>query len=102
MKEPIFQRLWGCLSGAPERQAHERLLQASQLALVNMALLNFNKAVVAQARKGGGLQEEVLVRIKADCIARFHNYGALGLDIKDEALILNTALEQLRAQLAQI
>lgn len=56
MKKPIFQRLWGCLSGAPERQAHERLLQASQLALVNMALLNFNKAVVAQARNGGGLR----------------------------------------------
>lgn len=98
----MFQRLWSRLSGTPERQAHERLLQASQLALVNLALVNFGKAVAAQARHGDGLQEEVLAGIKADCIARFHNYGALGLDIKDEALVLNAALEQLRAQLAQI
>lgn len=97
-----IKRLLHRLSGAPERQAHERLLQASQLALVNLALLNFNKALVAQARKGDGLQDEVLAGIKADCIARFHDYGALGLNIQDEALVLNAAIEQLKAQLAQI
>ena len=65
----MFQRLWSRLSGAPEREAHERLLQASQLALVNLALVNFGKALAAQACQGDGLQEDVLARIKADCIA---------------------------------
>ncbi|MCF7770492.1 MAG: hypothetical protein E2602_14340 [Achromobacter sp.] len=98
----MFKRLWGRLSGAPERQAHDRQLQAAQLALVNLALVSFGQALVEQARKGDGLQEDVLARIKANCIARFHNYGALGLDIKDEAFVLNAALEQLKAHLAAI
>lgn len=102
LNNKTLKRLWRRLSGEPEREAHERMLQAAQLALINMALLNFSKALAAQVRKGHGLQEDVLAGIKADCIARFHNYGALGLDIKDEALVLNAALELLRERLAQV
>jgi hypothetical protein len=97
-----LEQLWHRLSGAPEREAHERMLQAAQLGLINLALVNLNKALVAQARKGDRLQEDVLAGIKADCIARFHNYGALGLDIKDEAFVLNSALELLKTQLSKI
>ncbi len=97
-----LKRLWHRLSGTPEREAHDRQLQSAQLALVNLALINFSKTIVAQARKGNGLQENELSRIKADCIARFHNYGALGLNIQDEAFVLNAALELLRQQLDQI
>lgn len=89
-------------SGSPENEAHDRMLQAAQLALINMALVNFSKALVAKAREGNGLHQDELVRIKADCIARFHNYGARGLSIQDEAFVLNTALELLRQHLDQI
>ena len=98
----LLKQLWSRLSGAPERKAHERLLQASQLALVNMALVSFSKALVAQAVKGHSLQQHELARLKTDCIARLHDYGARGLNIQDEAFVLNGAVKLLRTHLDSI
>ncbi len=98
----MFTRLWQRLSGAPERKAHDHLLHASQLALVNMALASFAKALAAQAVKGQGLQQHELARLKADCIARLHDYGARGLHIQDEAFVINGAIEIMRTHLDNI
>jgi hypothetical protein len=98
VKNPL-KRWWLRLSGVPERQAHSKLLQAAQLALVNMALVAFAKEIAAQAVKGQGLQQDELARIKANCIARMHDYGAAGLSIQDEAFVLNGAIKIFRTHL---